>query len=292
MRRIEIIKKIFKYFFVLSLTFFVIYQIILICRIFFYVSCIIPSDSMQPTLIRNDYIYVSQRVPGPRILKYDPSDSLHYIVTRKKGKREILHNDILLFNSPWGEYSDTLFIEKVVYFIKRCIAVPGDTIYIDNGIYRIKHCEDTLGYYPYQLELSLMDNCRFSEQIYNCFPHDSVFNWNIKNFGVLYVPKHGDRITIDSRTIKLYKNLIEYETGKNVSIRNDSVFLNYSFLNEYLFIKNYYFMAGDYVFNSIDSRYWGLLPEDHIIGKALFIWKSIDPLTDKYRFKRFFKKIV
>ena len=63
-------------------------------------------------------------------------------------------------------------------------------------------------------------------------------------------------------------------------------------LNEYLFIKNYYFMAGDYLFNSIDSRYWGLLPEDHIIGKALFIWKSIDPSTDKYRFKRFFKKII
>jgi len=247
---------------------------------------------MQPTLIRNDYIYVSQRVPGRRILKHDPSDSLHYIVTRKKGRREILHNDILLFNSPHGDYNDTLFLEKAVYFIKRCIAVPGDTIYIDNGIYRIKHCEDTLGYYPYQLELSSMANCQFSEEIFNCYPHDSVLNWNIKNFGILYVPKHGDRITIDSRTMKMYKNLIEFETGKNISIRNDSVFLNYSFLNEYLFIKNYYFMAGDYLFNSIDSRYWGLLPEDHIIGKALFIWKSIDPSTDKYRFKRFFKKII
>jgi len=247
---------------------------------------------MQPTLLERDYVYVTQRIPGRRVLQYDPNDSMRYITTRKKGKREIRRNDVLLFNSPFGEYWDTLFIDNSRHFIKRCIALPGDTFYIDNGIYRIKNIGDTLGYYTYQLRLSTMSDSQFTKIIYNCFPHNSVFSWNIKEFGPLYVPKQGDRITVDGKTIKLYKNLIEYETGKKISILNDSVLLNNSIIGDYIFRKNYYFMAGDNLFNSGDSRYWGLLPEDHIIGKALFIWKSKDPITDKYRFERFFKKVI
>ena len=268
---------------------FVIYEIALICRIYLFVSCFIPSDSMQPTMLKGDYVYVTQRIPGRRILMSDSDNSLRYTVVRKKGKRGIRHNDVLLFNSPNG---DALFLNNSSHFIKRCIAVPGDTFYIDNGIYKIINKKDTLGYYQYQMQLSLMSDTLFSKVIYNCFPHDSMFNWNIKNFGPLYVPKQSDNLALDCKNIRLYKNLIEYETGKEISIFNDSIFLNGSPVMAYTFTKNYYFMAGDYLFDSGDSRYWGLLPEDHIIGKALFIWKSKDPLTDKYRFGRLFQKII
>ena len=278
-----------KYLFVVLFFCFIIYEIIFICRVYFFVSCVIPSDSMQPTLLKGDYVYVTQRIPGRRVLEYDSNNSQKIIAIRKKGKREIRHNDILLFN---GESWDSLFIDNSQHFIKRCIALPGDTFYIDNGIYRIKNRKDTLGYYPYQSQLSNMSDSLFTEVIYNCFPHDSAFNWNIKNFGPLHVPKQGDRINIDGKTVKLYKNLIEYETGKNILISNDSVFLNNLFINDYVFTKNYYFMVGDYLLNSGDSRYFGLLPEDYIMGKVSFIWKSKDPWTGKYRFERFFKKVI
>jgi signal peptidase I len=69
------------------------------------------------------------------------------------------------------------------------------------------------------------------------------------------------------------------------------VWLGDSIIREYTFKMNYYFMAGDYVFDSVDSRYWGLVPEDHIVGKAIFVWKSKDMATGKYRWKRFFKRL-
>jgi len=281
-----------KYSFIVLFIGFIIYEIIFVCRVYFFVSCVIPSESMQPTLLRNDYVYVTQRIPGRRILEYDPNNSQKIIASRKKGKREIQRNDVLLFNSPHGEYWDTLFIDNLVHYIKRCIALPGDTFYIDNGIYKIKNKKDILGYYPYQSQLSSMSDSQFTEVIYNCFPHDSAFNWNIKKFGPLYIPKQGDKIAVGSKSIKLYKNLIEYETSKNISIHNDSILLDNSIISDYIFTKNYYFMVGDYLFDSADSRYWGLLPEDHIIGKVSFIWKSKDKLTGKYRFERFFKKII
>lgn len=290
--KIKIIARFFKYLFIVLFTGFIIYEIIFICRVYFFVSCVIPSDSMQPTLLRDDYVYVTQRIPGRRILKYDMKDSTKYIVTRKKGKRAIRHNDVLLFNAPFGEKWSIPALDISSHFIKRCVAVSGDTFYIDNGIYKIKNMENTLGYYPYQTQLSSMSDSQFTEAIYNCFPHDSVFSWNIKNFGPLYVPKQGDRITVGCNNIKLYKKLIEYETGGSVSMRNDSVLLNNLLIRDYVFTKNYYFMVGDYLLNSGDSRYWGLLPEDHIIGKVLFIWKSNDPVTGEFRFERFFKKII
>ena len=119
----------------------------------------------------------------------------------------------------------------------------------------------------------------------------SVYNWNVKNFGPLYVPRKGDTLQIDSKNIPLYKNLIRYETDKEIKTRNDTVFLDDEPLLSYVFQQNYYFMSGDWARYSNDSRYWGLLPEDHIIGKAAIVWKSKDPKTGKIRWERIFKKI-
>ena len=111
------------------------------------------------------------------------------------------------------------------------------------------------------------------------------------NFGPLYVPKANDHLTVTEENIALYKNLIQYETDKIISVKGNTIFLDGKILKSYTFKLNYYFMAGDYVFDSKDSRYWGLLPEDHIVGKASIIWKSRDPITGNYRFKRFFKAV-
>jgi signal peptidase I len=89
----------------------------------------------------------------------------------------------------------------------------------------------------------------------------------------------------------LYWNLIRYETGGELNLQNDTVYLNSNHLQSYIFQQNYYFMAGDLTFDSRDSRYWGLLPEDHIIGKVAIVWQSKDKQTGKRRWNRFLKKI-
>ena len=88
-----------------------------------------------------------------------------------------------------------------------------------------------------------------------------------------------------------YKNVIEWEQKKKLFLRGDTVLLNDSVICAYRFKENYYFVTGDKVMNSQDSRYWGLLPEPFIVGKAVRIWKSVDRNTDKIRWNRIFKKI-
>ena len=98
----------------------------------------------------------------------------------------------------------------------------------------------------------------------------------------------------DERTgssVQVYKNLVEYETGKTLSLRDGLVYLDDDKISDYVFKLNYYFMAGDNLFNSQDSRYWGLLPEDCIIGKAVFVVWSKEPVTRKFRWNRLLKTI-
>jgi signal peptidase I len=80
-------------------------------------------------------------------------------------------------------------------------------------------------------------------------------------------------------------------TGQSIAINAGEVFLDSVSIREYIFQQNYYFMAGDYVQDSRDSRYWGLLPEDHIVGKAFIIWKSKNRDTGKWQWERLFKEL-
>ena len=105
------------------------------------------------------------------------------------------------------------------------------------------------------------------------------------------MPASGTTLPLDTINRVLYKNLIEYETDKKITVHDGSVYLDDEKINEYTFKLNYYFMAGDYIFDSQDSRYWGLLPEDCIIGKAILIWRSTDMNSGKIRRNRFFKII-
>jgi signal peptidase I len=179
-----------------------------------------------------------------------------------------------------------------VFYLKRCVALPGDTLSIESGIYKVKNFQDSLGYLFRQQKLSKKSQDDFSSDIWNCFPFDSLhFQWNIKDFGPLFVPFSGATLVLDTLNLHLYKNLIEYETDKPLFLSKGSIYSGDKEIDAYTFKLNYYFMAGDNIFDSKDSRYWGLLPEDCIIGKAILVWRSTDMQNGKIRLDRFFKVI-
>jgi signal peptidase I len=230
-------------------------------------------------------------IPGPRIFTgWGFLNGTDFEMKRLKGYRKVKRNDVLVFNFPYSDW-DKLQIDLNVFYAKRCVAIPGDTFYIDSGIYRVKGVTETLGCLDFQLRVSNTPAENFPPGIYRCFPFHDTFGWNIRDFGPLYVPGAGDAVMIDSLNVYLYKNLIEYETGYPVTVRDGQVFWNGHPIREYVFRKDYYFMAGDYTPDSRDSRYWGLLPEDHIVGKAFVIWRSSDMQTGKWQWKRFFTPI-
>ena len=125
------------------------------------------------------------------------------------------------------------------------------------------------------------------------FPFDTtLFKWNVDNFGALYVPEAGATIPLTQENMALYRRIIETYEGNSVKIDGDKIFINGKIATTYTFRMNYYWMMGDNRHNSLDSRYWGFVPEDHIVGKASFVLISLDKdksWFNKIRFSRIFK---
>jgi signal peptidase I len=263
-----------------------------ILRLFFIASFKIPTESMQPTVLAGDFVLVSKLTPGPRFITnfFSLKNGENPKILRLKGLHTIRRNDILVFNSPYPNCENLQF-DLNLYYLKRSVAIPGDTFYIENGFYRVKNCFDTLGCIRNQKGLSLQTPVNHFINWHHFPVKVQQFEWNVKNFGPLYLPKAGDCLIIDTSNYLLYQRLIEYEVNKTVSIHNETVFIGDSAIIGYTFKLNYYFVAGDNVFSSFDSRYWGLLPEDQIVGKAIIVWKSIDIKTKKIRWNRIFKKL-
>lgn len=123
----------------------------------------------------------------------------------------------------------------------------------------------------------------------------SVYEWNKDNYGPIYIPEEGATVAITPETLPFYERIIlEYEHNENAEVREGKLYLNGKEANQYTFKQDYYFMMGDNRHNSLDSRFWGYVPEDHIVGKAVMIWMSTDQYKsgfDKIRWNRLFDVI-
>jgi signal peptidase I len=122
------------------------------------------------------------------------------------------------------------------------------------------------------------------------YPNNEHHQWDEDNFGPLVIPAKGMNIPMSVTNIHFYGNVIKkYEGHKDVRIDNDKLYINGEVVENYTFKQNYYFMMGDNRHNSVDSRFWGLLPEDRIVGKAVMVLFSIDKYKSfpfNIRFKR------
>jgi signal peptidase I len=128
----------------------------------------------------------------------------------------------------------------------------------------------------------------------NIFPHSPIYPWNVDNFGPMYVPKEGATIEINLENLPLYKRIIDVYEGNDVSVKDNVIFINGQPANTYTFKLNYYWMMGDNRHKSADSRYWGFVPSDHIVGKASLIWMSLDKdknFPSNIRFDRILKRV-
>jgi len=291
--------------FLLRLT--IISVVCILLKIVCFETFLIPSGSMEGTVLSGDFIYVNKLFFGarmPKTMSEVPWLNLFFINRsgnfddnlRLPGYGHIQHGDILVFNQPFNQQE---------YFLKRCIALPGDTFYLaDTAIvingkvhtnqtgvkYVFKVCfKPGVDYKSLFRRLQIFYNEDWSErkqpckevcltqlQLHLLQKNDSVTGINRpadKTGGVwqMHIPYKGMNIQLDTANFELYKNTVLHYEGDTLQFSNGKFFLHGKMITRYIFKKNYYFMMGDNRDYSVDSRAWGLVPEELIIGKAEFV---------------------
>jgi len=115
------------------------------------------------------------------------------------------------------------------------------------------------------------------------FPNDIKYNWNEDNFGPIIMPKKGVKVKLTLSNLPIYKKLIRDYEKNTLTLENSIIKINNQATDEYTFKQDYFWMMGDNRYRSEDSRVWGFVPEDHIVGKPVFIWMSIDGINDGFK---------
>lgn len=126
------------------------------------------------------------------------------------------------------------------------------------------------------------------------FPFSPNYQWTEDNFGPLWIPKKGATVEINLTNLPIYERAIRTYEQNKLEVKDSSIFINGKLATTYTFQMNYYFMMGDNRHNSADSRFWGFVPEDHVVGKGSFIWLSLNKdksFPSNIRWKRMFSVI-
>ena len=250
-----------------------LYGLWLLLRVCLFDYFTIPSGSMLPTLQIGDKVVVNKLLLGGRIYK-----DLHFDLKgqeleswRLKGQRTVQYNDICVFNFPHHEDRMSFVINNV--FCKRCIGLPGDTIWVKEGYYVNSNNKQTLSDLEGQ---RLMHNTPDSLLMNEGLTGRHCMGWTLKEFGPYYLPRKGEVTPVTTREGQLYYRLLEWELGAKITwdLPNGIVYADGQPISRHTWQHNYYFMAGDNVCASNDSRYWGLVPEEYIVGIVSLIYRD------------------
>lgn len=189
-------------------------------------------------------------------------------------------------------------VDRIMKQLKRADIDDGIRQYNNNGSYHLPAASDkAIAAFKNNPDVSSAKKNTQEKGIYQAtFPHDPNYSWNTDFFGPLYIPKAGTSTKLTVQNLPLYNRLIQEYEGHKVFARGNEIILDGKVVDSYTFQKDYYWMMGDNRHNSIDARAWGFVPFDHVIGKPVFIWMSIDGINDgiknwKIRWDRIFTTV-
>ena len=294
--------------------------VVLLLRGFAFTSCLIPSTGMENSLFQGERILVNKWSYGLRV----PLMSLFSY--HRWCERSVRQQDVVVFNNPAAIGQPTIARREI--YISRCIGTPGDTLLVDS-LFSVSSPEaqfnpDKKRLYSYpatkeQLITSLMQTLSitndglmgsndsthvrsFSRYEYYLLEQAiSDQNWiqpltekSEKELKPLIVPGKGKALRVYPWNITLLRNTLVMHEGKQAEIKNDTLYIDGKPTQHCFFTKDYYWMASNNSVNLSDSRLFGFVPQDHIIGKASLIWFSKEKGTgifDGYRWNRFFQSV-
>ena len=247
----------------------------------------IPTGSMKDTILVGDFVLVNKFIYGSSSPKYIPFTQVELPFFRLPAFKDPQSSDIVVFEYP-GDRDQLRANELGVNYVKRCVGTPGDTIEIKDKVVFVNGKEfwrpPNIKYYEGRIGNLLKPKPRgYSDP--GIFPKG--MNWNDDNYGPLVVPKAGATIPLNKYTVEQWRTIINREYGKRVvDVKDGVVLVNDIPVSSYTFKKDYYFMMGDNRDNSLDSRFWGIVARDMVVGQAfivLFSWDRDIPFSQFFR---------
>lgn len=242
-----------------------------IIKILLFEAYRIPTGSMENTLMVGDFLLVTKFTYGATSPRNIPFTDIRIPYFKLPGFKEPKRGDIIVFDFPGDR--DELISKEVINYIKRCVGTPGDTIQIiDKKLY-------VNGQIFPNPPNSRFDNVKRPKEFVNPRMFPKGANWNEDWYGPIRVPKKGDKLKIDSSNFEGWKMFVMKE-GHSIRMTGDrKVLVDDKELpeGEYTVERDYLFMMGDNRNNSLDSRFWGFMPYDNIVGEAFMIYWSWDP---------------
>ena len=221
----------------------------------------IPGDTIE---VRGGYLYI-----GNKMSKQYPHAKMTYTIATN------------------GQVSLDEFVEEQDMNPEELNYDPNSKMYIANlsndQVVAIKKMNGVIAIAPFVLDKNDTRD--------NAFPNDTAnFKWNRDFYGPFIVPKAGQQVTLSLQNIALYQRIIANYEHNSLDIKDGKIFINGKETTTYTFQMNYYWMMGDNRHNSADSRYFGFVPDDHIVGKAWFVWLSFG--NKGIRWNRLFRSIA
>lgn len=318
---------------------------------------VVPTTSMEGTVLAGDFVLVDKYTYGARIpitplsvpfvhqflplaeAKQSYSEIVQLPYFRLPGNDQIKNNDLVVFNSPLEPHFP---VDQRTFLIKRCVGLPGDQLEIDSkNIYINRDQLPTSDKAKFQYHVKtnqpdvdidtigvkgISDGGRLSnqgdwqmsmdrptaetlakhqeidqvillvdspaEEHQYIFPQSDIYKWNKDFFGPVMVPAKGDTIQLNVDNLPLYHKIIEdYEGNQLEKVGDSLIYVNGVETTRYTFKMNYYFMMGDNRDNSDDSRHWGFVPENHLVGRVTRTLFSVDKsqadVLERFRWNRF-----
>jgi len=237
----------------------------------------IPTGSMEGTILVGDFVLVNKFIFGSSSPKYIPFTEIEIPYFRLPAIREPRRKDIVVFEYP-GDRDQLVPNELGVNYVKRCIGLPGDTVQIINKVVFVNGKEFWIPPHIKYLNPYAKPKEYVEPRI---FPKGMP--WNEDNYGPLIVPRKGYRIRLTPDNVEQWRTIIDREYGKRVvDIEGNVVTIEGMPVTYYTLKKDYYFMMGDNRDDSLDSRFWGFVSRDMIVGEAfitLFSWDRDIPFS-------------
>jgi len=237
----------------------------------------IPTGSMEGTILVGDFVLVNKFIYGSSSGKYIPFTQIELPYFTLPSVSEPERGDIVVFEYP-GDRDDMVAKELNVNYVKRLIGMPGDVIEIKDKVVFVNNKENPIPPYIQYLAPFPVPKGKINPRI---FPNGAP--WNEDNYGPLKIPKKGFTLALDPGNIEWWRTIIDREYGKRVvAVNGTTITIDGKPVTSYTFKKDYYFMMGDNRDDSADSRFWGLVARDMVVGQAfivLFSWDRDIPFS-------------